>query len=337
VAEIFRAYRDGATAAAITAEMLGRGVLSPTGRSLSVDQVTHLLENPYYLGKLHWRVPADRQAELGPEIVIRNHHPALIDPVLYDEVQRLRRQRRGGNRALPSERAPRSQRNRRHVPLSDVLAQRREPARTVHGALPPGLTTCGHCGGRIYARLQTRGARGKRYRAAIYECEKHKTLGAAVCPQPPVLVGEIDREVGKRLLEAVSRGRWSTESPGRLPVDTGDLDVRLADLEVRRRRLSASLANAGESVSGLLQKRMEDVGTQITDIEAQRRRRLGEHRQAEGSSWDLLRDPGRWEDFDPATRRRVLQDLLAKAVIHERRLAEFELALPRAADGETAA
>ncbi len=335
VPELFRGYRDGRSVRRLVAELTARGVSGATGKLLSWDQARYLLSNRFYLGELRWRVPADLQEALGEEIRITDHHPPLVDLVLFDEVQRDLERRRRGNRSLADSPATpaRGRRHRRHVPLAEALERSRLPGRPVHGILPPGAVVCGGCGGRIYARLDTRGSRNARYRVPVYECETHKSRGKDICAEKPVLVADIDEEVEERLLTAVRGGRWREVGVDGLPADTTGIDAELAALAERRTRLAAACDGVeGTAARDQLEQRLAELDRTGDELCARRERALREGRRATGPRWELLRDVEAWTGFDLATRREVAGDLVDRAVITGKRLVVCELASPSAGE-----
>ena len=225
------------------------------GHAWDKTRVGSLLQNFLYTGRVNYK-----------GTVYPGEHPAIVDPDVWDRVQRLlRRNGKSGGRAT---------RNR-------------------HGALLQGLLRCAPCDSAMTPTYTQRGRRRYRY----YVCSVGQRRGRDVCPTGSLPAGEIERFVVERIRgigtdpdlvaevlkktragareradglaserRQAERGlkRWHGEVKklvGSLPRSNGKqatATARLAELNDRIATAELRLAEIREEVSGLDRDRVEE-------------------------------------------------------------------------------
>jgi site-specific DNA recombinase len=158
------AAEDGASIAKITRDLHAEGV------DLTRDQVRHILHNRFYLGELSYNKTTrgdDGSKRAVPKkewLVIEDHHPAIIDADLFDQVQRALKGRYQGS-------------GRRGAGLERLLAS--------------DITYCAECGSHIgCGHFSWSGP--ERKRVPCYFCVRRKSLGADVCDFKPIKQAELE-------------------------------------------------------------------------------------------------------------------------------------------------
>ncbi|MDA3960297.1 MAG: recombinase family protein [Planctomycetota bacterium] len=321
VMEVFQHVEQGNSIRSVTGELTRRQITDHAGKELTVDRIRHMLRNRFYLGEHRWQVPRSMQEQYGTCVEIADHHPAIVDPALFDRVQCMLDQR--------APRAGQAPKAAEHKPRTKLTVALRNAAtlRPVHGILPPVITRCGQCGSKVYARLQTRGSRTKRYKAAVYECERHKTHGKVACSQPPVLVDEIDPIVIARVQVHLSR---TAQPHAAAPAGTHSSALLhvIAQFTAEIERLRAATALAPEGVVAVLQARLTASETTLADLERRQHAAPAPAPHAPGAAAQVRADPQLWPGLTVAEQREALTTLLAAAVIDDRALKNLGFADP---------
>jgi len=169
---IFELYAKGNGMKNIAIYLNTHGHKSRSGGKWSTNTVANILKNETYLG---WTVFNKRDKktygkQFKPReqwIVVKNTHDPIISQDLFDNVQRLIKQREPKN----------------------------QPARvTASTYLLSGLIRCGKCDGSYGV---TGYGRGKKY--AYYNCIRYSKQGKSVCPGHRVRADELDKEVINRV------------------------------------------------------------------------------------------------------------------------------------------
>ena len=195
---IFRTYATGRFGFKQIACMLNRkGIPSPSGGPWRATTIRNILSNPTYTGTLVYnrramsrfhcirnRKPAPKEKPLKvvlnpPEewITVPNAHPAIVEPELFERVQRILQQhRRNCNK----------ERLRSHFLLS-------------------GLVVCGHCGGLMHGQTLTRRKNGKAYRYRRYICGSYHTTGSAVCAYNAIPAEPLEKFVLQQIKDELLR------------------------------------------------------------------------------------------------------------------------------------
>lgn len=331
VHEAVRAMQAGKGASEIVRTWIASQVRDSRGQIVTFDRLRGALTNRFVLGEFHYRLPPDAvSADGASDIRIPSHHPAVLDPVTFDNVRVLLRSR-SRSAVVADPQAQRSARRRqqrtsnRLPPSGDLLSSLRPPNRPVHGAVPPDMLRCGTCHGPMYASLMTVGGAGKRTRRAVYLCRYHKDLGVAFCAQPPVTTESVDQAV----FTAVQRQlrAWSLAGDaGPTPVadaaargnevDTPSSGADLAQAEAQRDRLRTSLEQLGDRAPSVLRERLAAAEAEVTKLVTLVQRQSGARSEPSGPAWDFRRRPqATWDALDHAGRRQVLTPLLASVVV----------------------
>ncbi|GDY13694.1 hypothetical protein LBMAG53_25720 [Planctomycetota bacterium] len=318
--------RDGDGLSQIARRLVVEGVRDSRGTIVSFDRLHGALTNRYLLGDLVYAMPAEVPQDGGRTLEIQNHHQAIFDPVVFGEIQDLLRARARSaetpDQTLAKRRAGRQRQRRanRLPPSGDLLAAIAPPARPVHGAMAPEALRCAHCGGPMYASLQTVGAVGHRRRMAVYLCRFHKDRGAAFCPQPPVRCDDVDEVVAAAVIA------WLRQRPGPsvqtaapavpTPTKAGD-DLRVAESE--RNRLRQAMERLGELAPDILAERLAAAEATILRLANLAQREAGQVPLPQGVAWDFRRNPrATWDKLDVSGRRAVMQPMLDQVQIRDK-------------------
>jgi len=250
-----------------------------------------LLTNVVYIGKVKY------EGE-----VYEGEHAAIIDPVLFAEVQEL------------------------------LTAQGK--SRGVHGgnghpeALLKSLLTCGHCG-KAMIHSVTRKRDGTRYR--YYVCTTSQKEGVAVCPTSTVPAAELENFVVAQIKHIATQQAMmasvvqqaKTLQAQRLPQLDADIQryqEHLRDRQRAGRNLAHALeTNDGQTPAALLLDQLHTIEAQIADTN----RQLSEaqHEIAALSTQTITIEDFRialelfapvWDVLYPTERTRILRLLIEK-------------------------
>ena len=323
VVRSFQAVVAGTPVSALVRNFAEEGLRRSGGRSLTFDLINGILRNPYVCGTLLYRLP---QGVEGAGQVVKHlgHHPTIIDPALFAQVQALLAQRRTRSLAhrRSNQHAGTAESAMVVAPPSlirdlDVMAAISGPPRSVHGIVPPNVARCGHCGAPMYATLQTCGARGRRRRIAVYLCHRHKREGARVCPQPPALAEDIDAAVSRHLRRAIAGGQFRHHLLPTLPPDLSHLDTSIAATTTRRDALQRA-ASLGTPSAGL-RDRLATLVQEIERLTSERQRCAHSLRLPSGPRLLALQHfDDYWPTCDQVTRRDIIGWLLERVRIHDK-------------------
>ena len=309
--------------------LAAEGVRDHEGQVVSFDRLRGALTNRYGLGELHWQVPVESRSS-ERSICIHGHHPALIDPVTFATLQTSLngRARRTPSSVLPTERR-RARRRSARLPVNQDLVMALTPlSRPVHGAVSPDAARCDHCDGVMYAVLQTVGGRGERRRVPIYQCRRHKDLGAAICPQPPIAAEVVDEAVFTAVERALRHHQRQE-----LPLSTGlhqapisEHTVALEKAEAACARMRPIAEKLGTTAPHALRDQLAASEANVIELKALVRRAAMTPTQPNGMLWDFRRHPRQtWNLLDAAGRRAVLAPLLRCVRIRDKKVVGVEL------------
>ncbi len=342
VAQAVAAVLAGTGVSRLARQWVAAGVRDATGAIISFDRLRGALTNPYLTGVLVYALPTlavGGSAEGVAEVRIPGHHPALIDTVTFADLQqRVRMQARTPVETGVAQERRRQrrlvQRRATRLPKSgDLLAAVRPVARPVHGAVPPDLLHCDHCGGPMYASLQTVGGVDKRRQVAVYLCRYHKDRGAAFCPQPPVRCEVVDEAVFAALVawwrdqeipvEAAAGPLAVSGSPAGAAQPTIDppaaTSTSLAAAGATADRLRAVLAVAPTGVADRLRGRLAEAERAVAQLMTQAQREQAQRVEPRGPAWDLRRRPlAAWAALDVAGRRTAFSALVAGVQVRDK-------------------
>lgn len=217
VRRIFADYIQGGSCRHIACALNGDGLRTRSGRLWDDTDISRLLRNPLYCGRLVYnRRDYARRARLGrvalkdpSEVIAREGAaPAIVPPDVWDAAERIRAERPrvdrpGAARALAS---------------PHLLA---------------GLLKCGGCG-RSWISV-TGGRQGERF----YTCAGARSGGEAACASSAVKAEMLEQWV----LDVV-REAWRTNPPFRPELITGPALDAVRELEGRARLLRQRLISA---------------------------------------------------------------------------------------------
>jgi site-specific DNA recombinase len=334
VARAVAAVLAGQGLSQLSRRWVAEGVRASDGSVISFDRLRGALTNRFMTGELSYRLPPEAVTTDTPSVFrIPAHHPVLIDPVTFDQLQRMLGRRREASDAAPATAFPgapreqtgaerrserrRAQRRSQRLPASgDLIASLRPAAKPVHGAVGPGILCCGTCGGPMYASLMTVGGAGKRTRRASYICRYHKDRGAAFCAQPPVPVEVIDEAVFAAVQSQMRTWSLASPNPPAAESSAGATHDTVATAAAKRDRLQATVTQLGSRAPAVLIERLATATADLERLQMQAQRREGSPLVATGPGWDFRQRPqATWEALDAAGRRSVLTPLLAAVTV----------------------
>ena len=311
--------------------LAAEGVRDHAGQTVSFDRLRGALTNRYCLGELHWQMPVEsRSSERA--ICLRGHHPALMDPVAFAALQTCLngRARRAPSIVLPAERR-RARRRSARLPVNHDLAVALAPRpRPVHGAVSSEAARCDHCNGVMYAVLQSVGGKDARRQVPIYQCRRHKDLGAAVCPQPPIAVDVVDEAVFtvvERALRHHHHQRQEFVPPtGIHPTQILEFTAALEKAEAACARMQPIAEKLGTAAPQVLRDQLAASEASVVQLKAQVQQASMTPAQPNGTMWDFRRQPQQtWKRLDAAGRRAVLAPLLRIVRIRDKKVVGVEL------------
>jgi site-specific DNA recombinase len=287
VREIFAIYLERTTLPKTLAELRARGTTNKAwtngggkrvgGKPFDVVTLGCLLRSPLYAGKIR-----------AGEKLVAGLHAAIVDPQVYDEVQRRLDERR------------------------KIAAAGYAPLRP-WGALLGGLVRCAKCGKTMGHTHSARGARKYRY----YACATLQKRGAAACPGSRVPAHELEDFVVVKL-KAV--GTDPDLARRTIEAAHARMAERLEEIRVELRRIQDEMRRIEE-------REVDDVGTpgatgKLADLEAKaaalraERASLSRHtRDDEAIATALASFDSIWEQLAPTDRRRIATLLLEKVVV----------------------
>ena len=310
-------------------QLAAEGVRDHAGHDLTSDRIGGVLTNPFCQGELIWNGPSS-SGQLGIHIRLRDHHPVLIDPVTFATIQSklAERSRQRTPPVTPVERR-RLRRRAARLPLNANLVEALTPkSGPVHGAVPPEAARCDHCDGVMYAVKQTVGGYGKRHSVPIYQCRRHKDLGAAACPQPPIPVEVVDHAVLTAVIKSL---RPQPHSEAVTEVDSSRSDgiaitAALANAEAECARLRSTSEQLGTQAPAVLRERLVLSEANVARLKTLAQRQSSTPAQPSGALWEFRRNPkATWDRLDAAGRRAVLTPLLRCVRIRDKKVIAIEL------------
>ena len=152
---MFQRYAEVSSVSAIVHELNAQGRYHPSGRKWKYAAVQKILGNVVYCGKVKYR-----------DELYEGEHDAIIEPPLWDTVQRLLNASKG---------SPKRARNDSSAPLKGILR-------------------CGHCGCAMSPTYTSR----KNVRYRYYKCHHAKT-SPGDCPIGTISANEVERLVFDKL------------------------------------------------------------------------------------------------------------------------------------------
>jgi len=314
----FAAVQAGETVSSLVRTLASEGVLRPDGKPITFDQLMWSLQNPYFTGAMHYRLP--QGIDGGGDLMRQpGHHPAIIDAATFAAVQAVMAQRAVKEQPRQIEQAaiaswPESGRARRARGVDIMAAIGDRQQWPVHGIVPPEVARCATCAGKLYATLQTCGARHQRRREPVYLCHNHKKFGAAVCPEPPTPVDVVDRAVAERIRVDLGSGKVAGLLPAPLPADLGNLDRQIAEVQTKGERLRLVAAKPGMvGVAARLaseEQTLQRLQRERVQLALAHRLPVGPLGALSSGDWD-----GVWPTLDPRQRREVVRSLVAEVGI----------------------
>lgn len=317
VRQWFRAIVDGDNVTTLVRRCAERGERHVDGRPFTTDLIRGVLQNSYMHGTLYYKPPVVDPSSKPARICHDNHHPALVDRALFSRVQQIFEKRR--NRAqsynITDEQHAKttntellSSQSAITINISrtfDVAAAISGPTKRIHGIIPPDVVRCGHCGGTMYASLQTCGARGRRRQVAKYICHRHKNEGRLVCPQTPASTAEIDANVAIEVRKAIHAGVFSHIVVPTAPPVIGDLDEKIVAVEKKLQSLRDAIKTG--VASAVLTARLAQVEADSAALAAERQRVVQTHRLPSGPRWRVLSDfDANWPACSQAEQRTII-------------------------------
>ncbi len=303
----FHQIAAGATARAVVRK-LAEDYRLPDGGLVTRDQLDGLLRNRWVLGEYRYHLPAMLADGGGTEITHLDHHPALVDPLVFAQVQQVL-----------------DERERQWREARENAGRGRQKA--VHGVGDPGITRCGACGGPMYCQRMPVGSPANRRWVAKYFCHTHHQRGNAGCPALPGPADEVDAVIRAAFISAVTAGRLAFLAVVPVPplpegiapaIDT-DLQERIAMQVERVERLAAASAEGDQATRVRLGSKLEKARADLATLEAESRRLAAVAPRLDDDLIRSLRDPaGTWDALDMAQRRALVTRCASGIVITDR-------------------
>jgi site-specific DNA recombinase len=228
---MFHQFADSPSLARLRDELHRRGWYTRSGRPWSKMALDHILRNPIYCGLIRFNQQRFKGA-----------HEALIEEVLYDKVQSMRRDR-----------------SHTSTKLSRVF-------------LLKGLIRCSECGSWMTPHYtQKRHKDGSVYRIPYYRCTKTLHFNNSVCPVKHVNADQVERVVVQKLSDLSQNEAYLKMSVEEL---NGNLKRKTEPLEREaeqiKKRLEEIEQEIGRYVKALGQGKLsiERLEAEIEGLEA---------------------------------------------------------------------
>lgn len=297
VRQIFALYLDYQSLLPVVHEVDRRGWMTKEwctkkgvrrgGHRFTKNRVYQILTNVTYAGRIRYKSE-----------VHAGEHQAIVDPELWQQVQRLlqRNGRTGG-----------------------------AEVRNKYGALLRGLLHCGACNCSMTHTYSSKGSRRYRY----YTCSNAQKRGRATCPSKSVPAGEIERFVVDQIRavgtdpQVISETFCKTQEHWRQQREQLGEERRLLERELGR--ANTELGRVSEQVlhdrTGAAAARLADLqeqicrgGRRLMEIREQAEvldsQSVGEHEVADAmASFGPV-----WEALSPREQARLLQLLIERVV-----------------------
>ncbi|MEQ7733137.1 cassette chromosome recombinase CcrB [Staphylococcus aureus] len=177
---IFESYAKGHGYRKIANALNHKGYVTKKGNTFSINSITYILVNPFYIGKIQFAKYKDwnekrRKGLNDKPIIADGKHPPIISQELWDKVQSRKKQV--------------SQKPQVHGKGTNLLT---------------GIIHCPQCGAPMAASNTTNTLKdGTKKRIRYYSCSNFRNKGSKVCSANSVRADVIEKYVMDQILEIV--------------------------------------------------------------------------------------------------------------------------------------
>ena len=249
-----------------------------------------LLRNPLYIGKVDFK-----------GALYDGEHAAIVDPVLFDRVQRT----------LDSKTCGRGQRRGRNP---EYLLQ--------------SIITCGLCGGPM-TTASGEGRKREVYR--YYACRNRVRKTATTCDHPRISAPEVEKLVVGRVSQVCADAdmrariarRMSVTEPemaARLQAERAEVEARRVALRTEAERLMKALGSGGGSLLAdrisEIERELEPIHGRLAAIDGQMRSLQFAAEQVTQTIAILEVFDRAWQAFTPAERHELILVLVERVVVN---------------------
>ncbi|UXV29470.1 cassette chromosome recombinase CcrB [Mammaliicoccus sciuri] len=269
---IFESYAKGHGYRKIANALNHKGYVTKKGNPFSINSITYILVNPFYIGKIQFAKYKDwnekrRKGLNDKPIIADGKHPPIISQELWDKVQSRKKQ----------------------------VSQKPQ----VHGKGPnllTGIIHCPQCGAPMAASNTTNTLKdGTKKRIRYYSCSNFRNKGSKVCSANSVRADVIEKYVMDQILEIVKSDKVINKVLERVnqenKVDIGALNHDIAYKQQQFDEIQAKLNNLVKTIednpdlTSVLKETIHQYETQLNDITNQMNQ-LKQQQNQEKPSYD---------------------------------------------------
>nr|AQW34587.1 recombinase RecB [Mammaliicoccus sciuri] len=250
---IFESYAKGHGYRKIANALNHKGYVTKKGNPFSINSITYILVNPFYIGKIQFAKYKDwnekRRKGLNEKPIIADgKHPPIISQELWDKVQSRKKQV--------------SQKPQVHGKGTNLLT---------------GIIHCPQCGAPMAASNTTNTLKdGTKKRIRYYSCSNFRNKGSKVCSANSVRADVIEKYVMDQILEIVKSDKVINQVLERVnqenKVDIGALNHDIAYKQQQYDEIHAKLDNLIKTIEDnpdlttILKETIHKYETQLNDI-----------------------------------------------------------------------
>lgn len=250
---IFESYAKGHGYRKIANALNHKGYVTKKGNPFSINSITYILVNPFYIGKIQfakykdWNEKRRKGLNDKPIIADGKHHP-IISQELWDKVQSRKKQV--------------SQKPQVHGKGTNLLT---------------GIVHCPQCGAPMAASNTTNTLKdGTKKRIRYYSCSNFRNKGSKVCSANSVRADVIEKYVMDQILEIVKSDKVINQVLQRVnqenQVDIGALNHDITFKQQQYDEVSGKLHNLVRTIednpdlTSALKATIHQYETQLNDI-----------------------------------------------------------------------
>ncbi|OLF30118.1 cassette chromosome recombinase CcrB [Staphylococcus sp. 47.1] len=250
---IFESYAKGHGYRKIANALNHKGYVTKKGNPFSINSITYILVNPFYIGKIQFAKYKDwnekrRKGLNDKPIIADGKHPPIISQELWDKVQSRKKQV--------------SQKPQVHGKGTNLLT---------------GIIHCPQCGAPMAASNTTNTLKdGTKKRIRYYSCSNFRNKGSKVCSANSVRADVIEKYVMDQILEIVKSDKVINKVLERVnqenKVDIGALNHDIAYKQQQYDEIHAKLDNLIKTIednpdlTSALKPTIHQYETQLNDI-----------------------------------------------------------------------
>ncbi|HHO4682803.1 TPA: recombinase family protein [Staphylococcus aureus] len=250
---IFESYAKGHGYRKITNALNHKGYITKKGNPFSINSITYILVNPFYIGKIQFAKYKDwnekrRKGLNDKPIIADGKHPPIISQELWDKVQSRKKQV--------------SQKPQVHGKGTNLLT---------------GIIHCPQCGAPMAASNTTNTLKdGTKKRIRYYSCSNFRNKGSKVCSANSVRADVIEKYVMDQIIEIVKSDKVLTQVVERVnqdsQIDMAALNHDIAYKQQQFDEINTKLKNLIQTIednpdlTSALKPTIQQYETQLNDI-----------------------------------------------------------------------